>query len=309
MPKVKKVRHIIPISGKDSLCTAIVQKTLRPLIPYEYLFCDVRMELPETYAWLDLVEKALGITLIRVGKSLEEVIAEKGMLPNHTYRFCTRTAKIFPMQDYVGSDRAVQYLGFRADEKDRIPPTGVERINITNKFPLIETGVDLPGVYSILDSQKVMPPVFFWQRLYDEVYSMCSDASKEFMETAKPWTRNYLFSWRSRSNCFMCFYQRLYEWVGLLEHHPVLFARAEEMERVYGSGDSEYRMEKFEDYQPRGDYTFLQGWPLKKIRAGADGIFKKRVQAVYEAVVSARHKTDNEVDQLALTSCGAYCGK
>lgn len=51
------MRHIIPISGKDSLWTAIYQKQKDPSLPYEYLFNDTGAELPDTYAWLDKVER------------------------------------------------------------------------------------------------------------------------------------------------------------------------------------------------------------------------------------------------------------
>lgn len=306
----QKVRHIIPISGKDSLCTAIVQMTRNPNLKYEFLFCDVRMELPETYEWLAKVEQTLEIEIVRVGKSLESVIAEVGKLPGFHYRFCTKNAKIYPMQDYIGRDTAIQYIGFRADEENRIPPSGTERANIKTKFPLIEMGITMPLVYRILDDRNVLPPSFFWQRLYDEVYEQVGHVSKKFMREVPPWAKSYLFSWRSRSNCFMCFYQRLYEWVGLLEFHPDLFAKAEEMERVYGGAKSEFRLERHEgDPTPFSDYHFHQGWPLSKIRDSADSLFQKRVWAVAQAVNESRHKPVEELDMMALTSCGAYCGK
>ena len=64
------MRHIIPISGKDSLATALVQTTRYPNLPYEFLFNDVGCELPETYAWLDAVERKTGWKINRVGKCL-----------------------------------------------------------------------------------------------------------------------------------------------------------------------------------------------------------------------------------------------
>lgn len=42
------IRHIIPISGKDSLCTAIVQRQAEAL-EYEYLFNPTGSELPEVF--------------------------------------------------------------------------------------------------------------------------------------------------------------------------------------------------------------------------------------------------------------------
>src|ERR1700761_6316461 len=110
------MRYIIPISGKDSCATAIVQMTLQPKLPYELFFNDVGAELPETYEWLSLVESTLGIPVHRVGKSLEKIIYHEGILPAPKTRFCTRLAKIKPMEDYIGKEEATIYFGIRADE-------------------------------------------------------------------------------------------------------------------------------------------------------------------------------------------------
>ena len=100
------MRHIIPVSGKDSAATAVVQMARRPDLPYEFLFCDVRMELPETYAWIDRLESHLGVTIVRVGRSLEDIIAGENMLPSHGKRSATAW-KIFPIRDYLAGDEAI----------------------------------------------------------------------------------------------------------------------------------------------------------------------------------------------------------
>src|SRR5580693_4992308 len=113
-------RHIIPISGKDSLATAIWQRTLAPDLPYEFVFNDTRAELPDTYEWLDRVETTLGIRIERIGKCLREIIREQGIIPSPRLRFCTKYAKIFPMNRAIGSDHATVYFGLRADEPERV---------------------------------------------------------------------------------------------------------------------------------------------------------------------------------------------
>lgn len=113
------MRHIIPISGKDSLATAIVQRALNPILPYEFVYNDTEMELPDTYVWLEQVERILGISIIRLGKNLEAIIHEEQMLPSVQRRFCTRLSKIYPMSEWLGTDEATVYLGIRADE-DRV---------------------------------------------------------------------------------------------------------------------------------------------------------------------------------------------
>lgn len=87
------MRYIIPISGKDSAATAVVQMARQPDLPYEFLFCDVKMELPETYAWIARLEEKLGIDIRRIGRSLEDVIIEQNMLPSITVDSARSTAR------------------------------------------------------------------------------------------------------------------------------------------------------------------------------------------------------------------------
>lgn len=319
MPRIPKVRHIIPLSGKDSLATVLVQREKEPSLPYEYVFWDVGMELPETYAWLDLVEKKLKIKIHRGGSSLEDAIAQAGFLPSQSRRFCTKMTKIGPYKRFVNQDPSVDlvinYVGFRYDEKDRIPRGGIDRLTesdgvpIKEVYPLIDAEVSINDVYRIISNHGLTVPDFFWKRLYDAVYERCGPVSQKFMEELPPWTKAYLFNWRSRSNCFMCFYQRLYEWIGLLEHHPKLFDRAEEIERVYGNARSEYRVERHEDLQMKNNFYWHAGKPMAHIREEKDRIFESRVKDVYSQVVDGRKKPRIELDLLATTSCGAMCGK
>ena len=293
------MRHILPISGKDSAATALVQLARAPALPYEFIFCDVEMELPETYHWIDQVETTLGIVITRVGKSLEDVIAEQNMLPSQGRRFCTKYGKIFPIRDFIGAEDAMQYLGIRADE-DRTGWFGPA--NITPKYPLIEMGLGIQHVYHILEHRGIVPPSFFWQRLYDAVTDGIGDAALAIIGSMKPWTKAMMFAWRSRSNCFNCFYQRLYEWVGLLEHHPALFARAERLEYDYGTGVC----------RPcHGQFSWIQGLPLPELRKKAEVIFAKRVVAVREIVRNMQQGNlfQAEYDPMTVTSCGLYCGK
>lgn len=307
----KKINHVIAISGKDSLATAIVQTRRQPELEYQYVFCDVGMELPETYAWIDRVEKKLKIKLQRIGRDLEKIIAQVGIIPSFVRRYCTKMAKLEPLKEFMDSfdGKVIQYIGFRFDEKDRIPPPGIERNIAEERYPLIEEMIDLPGVYKLLDEAKVLPPSFMWGRLYDAVYESVGPASKRFIDNAAPWTLSYLFSWRSRSNCFECHYQRLYEWVGLLEHHPELFEKAREIERVFGGARSEFLVYRREEqpYQLK-DFHFSPYYSLDEIRKRASVIFADRVKQVRDAVVNGRQNV-NEVDKLSSTSCGALCGK
>ncbi len=295
------MRHIIPISGKDSLATAIVQMKLEPDLPYEYIYNDTRMELPETYAWLELVESTLGIKIHRAGKNLEAIIYEQGILPSPRTRYCTRLSKIYPMLDFIGKDEATIYIGIRADE-DRVGAR--EELNTTVRYPLKEHGIGLSTVYTLVDSVNLMPPPFFWKRLYDAV----SDSVDGFLIDELPrWIFDRTFAWRSRPNCFMCFYQRRYEWVGLMEYHPELFEKSEEIESKVGNADDSTR-------ESAGFFFIGQDYPLSKIRQNADTIFMNRVNFLCKFLNGRAQKvlfTDALIDdmELAQKSCGLFCGK
>ena len=60
-----KTRHILSLSGgKDSTALAIYMRDrVRDM---EYVFCDTKKELPETYEYLDRVEAYLGKPIVRL---------------------------------------------------------------------------------------------------------------------------------------------------------------------------------------------------------------------------------------------------
>ena len=106
------MRYIIPISGKDSLATAIFQTTYQPNLPYEFIFNDTGSELPEVYKWLDNIEKSTGWKINRIGESLENLITQSnGFLPSIHARYCTRETKIKPTDIYLNKEPAYVYYG------------------------------------------------------------------------------------------------------------------------------------------------------------------------------------------------------
>ena len=291
---VTATRHILPISGKDSLATAFFQTAREPSLPYEFLFCDVGLELPETYAWLERVEQQTGWKIERVGRNLLEIIHSRGgFLPSPRARYCTREAKIEPMQEWLKGSAARVYYGLRADEvrTGYVPVAGSE---IEPVYPLQEAGIDLRGVYSILDAQDLLPPSFFWPILYSAV--------SERLQSWPGWEgklnrteRDSLFSGRTRANCSACFFQRRYEFLWLRETHPDLFEQAKHLE-------------------DRG-YTLQPDYPLTRLDDAGERehVFRRRVDEVVKLITSRFQSSlfgglvqDNEI---ALTSCGLLCGK
>lgn len=296
------MRHIIPISGKDSLSTALVQLAKQPEIDYEFMFNPTGQELPEVFEWIERVENYLGKKIHQAGEDLKDIIEYEmnWFLPSRDRRYCTRMAKIEPMEKFIGKEDSYVYYGIRADE-NRGGYNNLRYQNIVPIYPLKEAGITLPMVYQINHNAGLKPPTFFWQKLWDEVVK---SSDKNYINaTFKEWDIDALFAWRTRTNCSMCFNQRQYEWVGLLEHHPDMFWEYEGWEHNV----SEY---------------FFNGKdkPLKLIAERKDEIFEKRKNAIVKFIEQTRQlklnfellNTDEDkdfYDILQVTSCGLLCGK
>ena len=178
------VRHILSLSGgKDSTALAIY---LRDRIPeMEYVFCDTKKELPETYEYLDKIEAYLGKRIVRLcdDRGFDHWLKLfHNYLPSSRMRWCTKVLKIKPFENYVGDDEILMYVGIRADE-DRTAYISTKP-NIQAVYPFKEDGVRKEDVYRILTESGIGLPTYY--------------------------------RWRTRSGCFFCFFQRKHEWVGLL---------------------------------------------------------------------------------------------
>ena len=201
---MEKVRHILGLSGgKDSTALAIL---LHQEIPeMEYFFCDTGKELQETYDYLDRIRVRLGIkiTYLESERGFDHWLeVYGGLLPSPKMRWCTVQMKIKPLERWVGDDKALSYIGIRADEdRDGYIST---KPNIQPVFPFKERGLVKEDILRLLDESGIGLPDYY--------------------------------RWRSRSGCFFCFFQRKYEWVMLAEEHPDLFAEAVRYEQEHSDG-------------------------------------------------------------------------
>lgn len=194
------VRHILSLSGgKDSTALAIYLHNRIPDL--EYVFCDTGEELPETYEYLDILEAFLGkqVTRLNPDRPFEHYLQiYRGVLPDARTRWCTRKLKIEPFERFIGDEPCINYIGIRADELHRKGYISTKP-NITAKYPFIEDGIRKEDVIRILNESGLGLPAYY--------------------------------EWRSRSGCYFCFFQQRVEWVGLLENHPDLYARAMQYEK------------------------------------------------------------------------------
>lgn len=200
----KRVRHILGLSGgKDSTALALYLKNKIDNI--EYFFCDTYKELPETYEYIEKLEILLGKNIIRLknNRGFDHWLdIYDGYLPNPKSRWCTKKLKIEPLERFIGDDNAISYIGIRADE-NRVGYISTKP-NIKPVFPFLKHGLVKGDIIRIIEESGIGLPDYY--------------------------------SWRSRSGCFFCFFQRKIEWVNLHEKHPLLFEEAVKYEQAHSDG-------------------------------------------------------------------------
>ena len=247
--KVKMVRHICGISGgKDSSAMAVYMREKVPEM--EYFFCDTGAELPETYAYLDKLEVTLGKPIARLNstKGFDHYFElYRGALPSPSMRWCTKKMKIEPIEDWVGQDEVISYVAIRADESNRKGYVSTKP-NIQARFPFVEDGIDHAGVLEILEKAGIGLPDYY--------------------------------SWRTRSGCYFCFYQRKSEWVGLAENHPDLFEKAVAIESKVRQASGSAGESSYDDFAMKGrQYTWSGGESLTELISRKDEIMERHAQA------------------------------
>jgi 3'-phosphoadenosine 5'-phosphosulfate sulfotransferase (PAPS reductase)/FAD synthetase len=193
----------IPHFGAFTLALAILLHKEVPQM--EYFFCDTHKELPETYEYLDKIKTRLGIKIhyLESARGFDHWLdVYGGFLPSPKSRWCTVQMKIKPLEEFVGDDEAISYVGIRADE-NREGYTSTKP-NIKPVFPFQERGLKKADIFNLLEDYGMGLPDYY--------------------------------RWRSRSGCFFCFFQRKFEWVMLAQEHPDLFAKAMEYEQNHSDG-------------------------------------------------------------------------
>lgn len=213
----KKERHILALSGgKDSAALAVYMREKYPELDLEYVFTDSGCELPETYEYLDRIRAVLDIeiNIIRPEKSWDNywVLAkikqtQKGYytyLPSPKNRWCTELLKLKPYEKWLTTKypnyTIHSYVGLRADEKRERKGFISPKSNVIVHYPFIEDGLVYEDILKLLNDSQLGLPGYY--------------------------------EWRKRSGCYFCFYQTKREWLGLHDHHPELFKKAQSYETI-----------------------------------------------------------------------------
>lgn len=201
-------RHVLGLSGgRDSAALAVYMRQNHPELDIEYFFTDTGKELPEVYEYLGRLEGFLGRPIVRLNPDRDFdfwLRQYNNFLPSPQTRWCTRQLKIRPFEQWLKDDLAAgvqvhSYVAIRADEPNR---GGMKSTHSTLRIhlPFVEAEIDRSGVSEILEASGLGLPAYY--------------------------------SWRSRSGCTFCFYQRKIEWVRLKEEHPEAFEEARSYEKI-----------------------------------------------------------------------------
>jgi len=189
-------QHIVALSGgKDSTAMALRLAEVEPR-GYLYVITPTGNELPEMIAHWRKVADLLGASLrpVHTNKSLQGLIREQKMLPNHRARWCTRILKLEPYYRWLATQTpCVSYVGLRADEESRPGMIFPDADGVQMRFPMREWGWSIDDVQNYLAEKGVTIP--------------------------------------DRTDCAMCFWQRIGEWFELWRDNPEEYAEAEELEQ------------------------------------------------------------------------------
>lgn len=180
-------RHIVALSGgKDSTAMALALAEKEPR-EYTYVCTPTGNEMPELEAHWSKLESILNAPIIRLeGLGLMALIAQQGMIPNHAARWCTRIIKLERYYKWLAEQGpCISYVGLRADEDSRAGMVFRDEGSVIMDFPMQRWGWGLPEVQGFLEERGVSIP--------------------------------------ERTDCALCFWQKIGEWYLLWRDHRDLF--------------------------------------------------------------------------------------
>ncbi len=193
------MKHIGAISGgKDSVAMAVLLKETHPEINFTWVCTPTGNEPPEWFAHMRKLRSIIGpIIPIMYPGGLDSLIQKWNALPNWRQRWCTRALKIEPFAEFLmKAGEATFYVGLRADEEQREGGDYQQVPGVEMRFPLREAGMGLGEVLSFLAERNIEIP--------------------------------------RRTDCMLCFFQRLIEWWELWKNNPEAYQQGVEYEAATG---------------------------------------------------------------------------
>jgi Phosphoadenosine phosphosulfate reductase family len=184
--------------GKDSVAMAVLLKETHPEIDFKWVCTPTGNEPPEWFQHMKNLRDIIGpITPIMYPGGLAALIKEYGALPNWRQRWCTRVLKIEPFAAFlIRHSPAIFFVGLRADEEIREGGDYRKVPNVEMVFPLRDAGMGLADVLAFNAERGIIIP--------------------------------------RRTDCMVCFFQRLIEWWELWFFHTEAFLQGETWEAETG---------------------------------------------------------------------------
>lgn len=171
---------------------------IAPREDYDFVCTPTGNEPPAMFRHWRKLGFILGKPLTPIlGGTLIGLIERQNALPNWRQRWCTRMLKIEPYAAWLTQQGpCVSYVGLRADEPDR---EGGDYLNVPNvkvRFPLREWNWGLSDVLGYLKDRGIVIP--------------------------------------KRTDCALCFFQRLIEWYELWRDDREAWVEGERLEELTG---------------------------------------------------------------------------
>ena len=157
----------------------------------EVVFCDYGADWPETYDYVEYIQKTLKITItvlkveIQGSKGLYNFYMDHNTIPFYRYRICTDKSKIRPFNKYIERPCNV-FLGITWDERKRAKPNKTK--TITSYYPFVEDRTTRDRAIRIIENTGLKIP--------------------------------------NKSGCYFCPFQGKAEWKRLFDEHNDLFIKA-----------------------------------------------------------------------------------
>jgi hypothetical protein len=190
--------HVVALSGgKDSTAMALRLAEVEPR-DYVYVCTPTGNEPSAMFAHWKRLGERLGKPIVPVmAGSLVGLIEAQNALPNWRQRWCTRKLKIEPYAAWLAQfGPCVSYVGLRADEPEREGGDYLDIPGVVMRFPMREWGWTLRDVQGYLAGKGVEIP--------------------------------------KRTDCALCFFQRLIEWWELWRDDKEAWAEGERLEALTG---------------------------------------------------------------------------
>jgi PP-loop superfamily ATP-utilizing enzyme len=213
--------------GKDSTALALALKERGENVE-GLLFTPTGDEYDDVGAHVERAARFIGAPLIfPEAPTLYELIEDYNALPNHRMRWCTRKIKIEPCERWLHAHPGTTLaVGLRADEETRVGAIYKAPVNYVT--PMRDWGWDIEDVWDYLEDFDVEIP--------------------------------------SRTDCKLCFWQRLEDWRSLWEYYPEDWERGEYFEELTGHTFRSPSRDTWPASMRELGEEFASGRPLRKSR-------------------------------------------